>query len=41
MHVSPKAIWECVFDPGSENKVIDVDLPFIMLVNLENSVYSP
>lgn len=41
MHVSPKAIWECVLDQGSENKVIDVDLPFIMLVILVNSVYSP
>lgn len=26
---------------GSENKVIDLDLPIIMLVTLENSVYSP
>lgn len=41
MHVSPKAIWECVFAQGSENKVIDLDLPIIMLVTLENLVYSP
>lgn len=41
MHISPKAVWECVLDQGSENKVINVDLPFIMLVILVNSVYSP
>lgn len=41
MYVSPKAIWEYALDQGSEIKVIDVGLPFIILVNLVNSVYSP
>lgn len=31
MYVSPKAIWECALDQGSENKVIDLGLPFIIL----------
>lgn len=31
MCVSPKAIWGCALDQGSENKVIDLGLPFIIL----------
>lgn len=41
IYVSPKAIWECVLDQGSENKVTDLGLPFIVFVILVNSVYPP
>lgn len=39
MYVSPKAIWECALDQGSENKVIDLGLQFIILEILVNSIY--
>lgn len=42
MYVLSKAIWECALDQGWENKVIDLGLPFIILVILVilvNSVY--
>lgn len=39
IYVSPKAIWECALDQGWESKVIDLGLPFFILVILVNSVY--
>lgn len=36
MYVLPKAIWECVLDQSSENKVINLGWPFIILEILVN-----